>query len=247
MMLINSMSTNALTANGMGIDLKQRPKATNPLRHLRMQERVLIQSPSMRLFKLSSAVLVLLANTSLAVLSEAKAGSYQCFDRQTGEQVAISNIDITTPSVSCLPNNGTTTAPNGNGDPHSDDDDLNPGPIPESNEEDGNTNSTPSTPSPSTPSPSTTTMDPLAARRAINLARGTAVSLNGGLSQYRPGACMFASTKDNPCITRADAEEIEFTIPGGSPGWEQNGDEPNVITVVVISADGRSVLESRNK
>lgn len=57
---------------------------------------------------------------------------------------------------------------------------------------------------------------------------------------------MFASINNNPCITRADSEGIEFTIPGGPPGWEQNGDGSSVNTVVVISADGRSVLETRN-
>lgn len=189
------------------------------------------------------AVLILLASTTLAGMPKAEASAYRCFDRQTGEQVAISDIDITTPSVSCLPNDGTTTVPDGTGDSDPDDDDFNPGQVPENNDEDDDDDTDPT---PSTPAPSTTTMDPLAARRAINLARGTAVSLNGGLSQYRPGACMFASTKDNPCITRADSEGIEFTIPGGPPGWEQNGDGPSTITVVVISADGRSVLESRN-
>lgn len=95
-------------------------------------------------------------------------------------------------------------------------------------------------------SPSETTVDPLAARRALNLARGTAVSLNGGLSQYRPSTCMFASAMGNPCITRSDSQGIEFTIPGGPPGWEQNDEEPSVVTVVVIAPDGRSVLESSN-
>lgn len=208
-----------------------------------MNGRVVIRFPHMRRSASGPAVLILLASTTLAGMPKAEASAYRCFDRQTGEQVAISDIDITTPSVSCLPNDGTTTVPDGTGDSDPDDDDFNPGQVPENNDEDDDDDTDPT---PSTPAPSTTTMDPLAARRAINLARGTAVSLNGGLSQYRPGACMFASTKDNPCITRADSEGIEFTIPGGPPGWEQNGDGPSTITVVVISADGRSVLESRN-
>lgn len=205
----------------------------------------------------TAAAVIFLASGTVMITPSAEASAYRCFDRQTGEQVAVSEIDITTPSVSCLPNDGsTTTEPNwgsdsnpgpgdsngeSTGDP--DDDDVNPGQVPEGNDEDDDDNTDPA---PSTPAPSTTTLDPLAARRAINLARGTAVSLNGGLSQYRPGACMFATTKDNPCITRADSEGIEFTIPGGPPGWEQNGDEPSTTTVMVISADGRSVLESRN-
>ena len=206
-----------------------------------MNGRVVIRFLHMRRSAAGPAVLAVLVSTSLTVLPKAEASAYRCFDRQTGEQVAISDIDITTPSVSCLPNDGTTTAPDGNGDSDPDDDDFNPGLVPEGNDEDDDDDSTPST-----PAPSSTTLDPLATQRAINLARGTAVSLNGGLSQYRPGACMFASINNNPCITRADSEGIEFTVPGGPPGWEQNGDGPSMITVVVISADGRSVLETRN-
>ena len=208
-----------------GIDLKERPSTTNTISIFTMKTWVVSRFLHMRMFPQGPAVLFLLAGTSLTVTPETEASAYRCFDRQTGEQVAISDIDITTPSVSCLPNDGTTTAPDGNGDSDPDDDDDS---------------------TPSTPAPSTTTLDPLAIQRALNLARGTAVSLNGGLSQYRPGACMFASINNNPCITRADSEGIEFTIPGGPPGWEQNGDGPSMITVVVISADGRSVLETRN-
>ena len=187
----------------------------------------------------SAVALMLLASGSMLMIpTEAEARAYKCFDRQSGELVAFSDIDITTPSVSCLPS-----------DEDDDDDDVTettPDHTTDHGDHDEDEPSTPSTTTPSTPAPSTSTIDPLAARRAINLARGTAVSLNGGLSQYRPGACMFASTKNNPCITRADSEGIEFTIPGGPPGWEQNGDQPSTITVVVISADGRSVLNSRN-
>ena len=57
---------------------------------------------------------------------------------------------------------------------------------------------------------------------------------------------MFASAIGNTCITRSDSQGIEFTIPGGPPGWEQNDEEPSVVTVVVIAPDGRSVLESSN-
>lgn len=193
-------------------------------------------------FHSAAAAVFLLASGTVMITPEAEASAYRCFDRQTGEQVAVSEIDITTPSVSCLPNDGTTTAPDENSDLDPDDDDFNPGQVPEGNDEDNDDDDL----TPSTPAPSTTTIDPLATQRAINLARGTAVSLNGGLSQYRPGACMFASINNNPCITRADSGGIEFTIPGGPPGWEQNGDGPSMITVVVISADGRSVLETRN-
>ena len=173
----------------------------------------------MRIIHTNSAAVILLASSTLIFTPKAEANAYRCFDRQTGEQVAVSDIDITTPSLSCLPNDGTTTAPS-------------------TENESGS--------SQSLKSPSETTVDPLAARRAINLARGTAVSLNGGLSQYRPSTCMFASAIGNPCITRSDSQGIEFTIPGGPPGWEQNDEGPSVVTMVVIAPDGRSVLESRN-
>ena len=86
--------------------------------------------------------------------------------------------------------------------------------------------------------------DPFAAKRALNLARGTAVALNGGLSSYRPSSCMFQTAASNPCITRTDSSGIEFTIPGGEPGWEESGNEPTVLTVVTITPDGRTVIET---
>ena len=195
----------------------------------------------MRIIHTNSAAVILLASSTLIFTPKAEANAYRCFDRQSGEQVAVSDIDITTPSLSCLPNDGTTTPP-------STDNDSDPETLPPSGgstvapDDDENDSGS----SHSLQSPSETTVDPLAARRAINLARGTAVSLNGGLSQYRPSTCMFASAIGNTCITRSDSQGIEFTIPGGPPGWEQNDEEPSVITVVVIAPDGRSVLESSN-
>ena len=195
----------------------------------------------MRIIHTNSAAVILLASSTLIFTPKAEANAYRCFDRQSGEQVAVSDIDITTPSLSCLPNDGTTTPP-------STDNDSDPETLPPSGgstvapDDDENDSGS----SQSLQSPSETTVDPLAARRAINLARGTAVSLNGGLSQYRPSTCMFASAIGNTCITRSDSQGIEFTIPGGPPGWEQNDEEPSVITVVVIAPDGRSVLESSN-
>lgn len=162
-----------------------------------------------------TAALLLLTSGLVVVHPQARAGTYQCFDRSTGEQVAISAIDISTPSVSCR----TQDADSSSRSPSA------------------------SSPQPATPQPTAT--DPLAGRRAINLARNTAVALNGGLGQYRPGSCMFASANNNPCITRADASGIVFTIPGGPPGWEQSGEQPSSITTVVVAPDGRSVLESR--
>lgn len=157
-----------------------------------------------------AAALLLLTSGLLVIHPQANASTYQCFDRSTGEQVAISELDISTPAVSCRA-------------------------------KDADSSST--SPSASSTQPAAT--DPLAGRRAINLARNTAVALNGGLGQYRPGSCMFASANNNPCITRADASGIAFTIPGGPPGWEQSGEQPSIITTVVVAPDGRSVLESR--
>ncbi|EAQ70470.1 hypothetical protein SynRS9909_02689 [Synechococcus sp. RS9909] len=90
--------------------------------------------------------------------------------------------------------------------------------------------------------PDSSPNDPLAARRSINLARGTAVKLNGGLNAYRPASCMFAGATDNPCLTIEDGAFL-FNIPGGPPGWEQTGDPPSVQTILKIAADGRSVLD----
>ena len=193
----------------------------------------------MRIIHPSAAALILLASSTHIFTPNAKAKAYRCFDRQTGEQVAVSDIDITTPSMSCLPNDGSTTPPSNGSD-------SDPETMPPSR---GSTDSPlddeiDSGSRPSVQSPFDTAVDPLAARRAINLARGTAVSLNGGLSQYRPSACMFASAMGNICITRSDLEGIEFTIPGGKPGWEESGDNPSILTVVTISPDGRTVLES---
>lgn len=195
----------------------------------------------MRIIHTNSAAVILLASSTLISTPKAEANAYRCFDRKTGQQVAVSDIDITTPSLSCLPNDGTTTPPSTENDSY-------PETMPPSGgftvaPDDDENDSGSSQP---LQSPSGTTIDPLAARRAINLARGTAVSLNGGLSQYRPSTCMFASAMGNTCITRSDSQGIEFTIPGGPPGWEQNDEEPSVITVVVIAPDGRSVLESSN-
>ena len=89
--------------------------------------------------------------------------------------------------------------------------------------------------------------DPLAIKRAINLARNTAITMYGGLGRYRPAKCMFASVVDNPCITSSDASGFTFTIPGGAPGWEQYGLAPSVTTVVVISPDGKTILNAYQK
>ena len=85
--------------------------------------------------------------------------------------------------------------------------------------------------------------DPFAARRALNLARGAATARNGGLRLYRSSSCMYTSTANNPCLTHAGPAGIEFNIPGGTPGWEELGEAPAVMTRILVSADGRSLLQ----
>ena len=86
--------------------------------------------------------------------------------------------------------------------------------------------------------------DPMASRRALNLARDTAVQINGGLSNYRPARCMYQSIAKNPCLAHRDANGFIFQFPGGSPGWQETGVAPGLVTVLKISADGRSVTKA---
>ena len=84
---------------------------------------------------------------------------------------------------------------------------------------------------------------PFAARRALNLARGAATARNGGLRLYRSSSCMYTSTANNQCLTHAGPAGIEFNIPGGTPGWEELGEAPTVTTRILVSTDGRSLLQ----
>lgn len=80
-------------------------------------------------------------------------------------------------------------------------------------------------------------------QRGINLARGTAAKLNGGLSLYRPAVCMFQGISNNPCLIGRSAEGFTFRFLGGSPGWEQLQLPATVETELLISRDGRSVVQ----
>ncbi len=83
---------------------------------------------------------------------------------------------------------------------------------------------------------------PYSAVRAINLARNTAVQLNGGLSVYRPASCMFATAReDNPCLIANDSEGYTFRFQGGAPGWQALNQPPTRETEILITPDGRSV------
>ena len=89
---------------------------------------------------------------------------------------------------------------------------------------------------------------PTASKRAINLARGTAASANGGLRLYHPARCMYVSPTKNPCLTKRDANGFTFRFLGGPPGWEVLGLPPTVQSIVVIAPDGQSVItESHEK
>merc|ERR1711988_609343 len=81
-------------------------------------------------------------------------------------------------------------------------------------------------------------------KRALNLARDTAVRINGGLSNFRPARCMYQSISKNPCLAHQDANGFLFQFPGGSPGWQETGMTPALVTVLKISADGRSVTQA---
>lgn len=84
--------------------------------------------------------------------------------------------------------------------------------------------------------------------RALNLARNTAVRSNGGLSLYRPAACMFSTDAAVAagCLVRRDAQGFLFRFLGGPPGWERLNLPPSVETEIQISADGRSVVNQRS-
>ena len=78
--------------------------------------------------------------------------------------------------------------------------------------------------------------------RALNLARNTAVKLNGGLSVYMPAACMFSSGgSGGSCLAQTNSQGFLFRFNGGTPGWQQLGKPPTLTTEILISPDGRTV------
>jgi len=90
---------------------------------------------------------------------------------------------------------------------------------------------------------------PASAVRAINLARTTAIAENGGLSNYRPAQCMFATANPaNPCLINSPQDNNNntnyvFRFQGGPPGWQQMNQSPTVETEISISPDGRNVVQ----
>jgi len=81
-----------------------------------------------------------------------------------------------------------------------------------------------------------------ARQRAVNLARSTAIALNGGLSRYMPDSCMFSSSASG-CLRKVDYRGFLFVFKGGNPGWQVLGYAPTKITEILISPDGKSVVE----
>lgn len=100
---------------------------------------------------------------------------------------------------------------------------------------------------------------PASAVRAINLARTTAISQNGGLSRYRPAQCMFqTANSNNPCLidgpdknnnaanqrnNNGNNDNYVFRFQGGAPGWQQLGQAATVETEIAISPDGRQLVQ----
>ena len=181
--------------------------------------------------------------TTLLVLTAQSAQSdpveYQCFDRSTRRPVAASLVDLSTPEVSCEPTTLKTPSlatPEQKSSAKQDlpaaDPELSTGPSPYAD---------------ITLDPESVNLfvrnNPLSARRALNLARGAATRRNGGLRVYRPGTCMYGSATNNPCLVHAGPEGFEFSIPGGTPGWEQAGEAPSVTTRVLVAVDGRALLQ----
>jgi hypothetical protein len=80
-------------------------------------------------------------------------------------------------------------------------------------------------------------------QRGLNLARDTAIRLNGGLSVYRPASCMYAGISDNPCLLRREERGFVFRFQGGGPGWEQLQLPATTETEILVSRDGRTVVE----
>ena len=94
------------------------------------------------------------------------------------------------------------------------------------------------------PTPTRAQTDPLAPKRALNLARDTAIRINGGLSNYRPGRCMYRGIANNPCLAQRDASGFIFHFPGGQPGWQESGTPPTQVTVLRVSPDGRTITQT---
>lgn len=83
---------------------------------------------------------------------------------------------------------------------------------------------------------------PAAQVRALNLARNTAVTQNGGLGVYRPQPCMFeTSAGGGSCLLSNNADGFTFRFLGGKPGWPENNSPATTETEILIAPDGTAV------
>lgn len=82
-----------------------------------------------------------------------------------------------------------------------------------------------------------------AQQRALNLARVFAVRINGTLTRYNPASCMFNTREGGGECLVSTTGGFRFAFLGGTPGWQQLNIAPTVETEIVISADGREVLQ----
>ena len=83
---------------------------------------------------------------------------------------------------------------------------------------------------------------PAAQIRALNLARNTAVTDNGGLTVYRPAPCMFqTNTGGGDCLIQNNADGYTFQFLGGQPGWPEDNSQPTTETEIKIAPDGYRV------
>ncbi len=83
---------------------------------------------------------------------------------------------------------------------------------------------------------------PHSALRALNLARNTAVQLNGGLRVYRPAQCMFETADvENPCLIANDGNGYTFRFLGGAPGWQALNQPATRETEIQVAPNGRTV------
>ena len=78
--------------------------------------------------------------------------------------------------------------------------------------------------------------------RAVNLARMRAETLNGGLIVYRAQRCMFEENGGS-CLISRTANGMLFRFLGGPPGWQEQKQNATLETEILISPDGRQVLD----
>lgn len=79
--------------------------------------------------------------------------------------------------------------------------------------------------------------------RAMNLARGTAVAENGGLSVYRPEPCMVQTSTGGGACFVSGGRGFTFNFLGGRPGWPEDGSQPTTETEIEIGPRGTDVVK----